>query len=226
MIKKFSPLIFISLFLFTGSAASAQEEINQHDAHGRRHGHWKEYFDNDKRQPKFEGQFAHGKKIGLFKFYQEGVKHPVALMEFDPGSEVVEAKYLTQKGKTISEGKMVDQQRTGLWTYYHKNSDKIMMIENYRNGELHGEKKIFYDNGVLAEEAIYVNGKLHGPRKVYSVKKVVLEDLNYENGELHGPAKYFNGKGELLNEGEYRRNKHHGTWRYYENGKFKEEKDF
>lgn len=204
----------------------AQEEVNRYDTKGLRHGQWIEYFDNSGSHPKFEGQFHHGKKTGLFKFYQEGLKHPVALMEFDTASGKVRAKYLTQKGKTISEGEMADQQRSGLWTYYHKNSDKVMMTETYKKGKLHGPRKIFYDNGALAEEANYVEGKLEGARKLYSVKGVVLEDLNYKNGELHGPAKFYNGKGELMSEGYYHLNKHHGTWRYYENGQLKEEKEF
>ena len=213
------------LAIFTVSLSLKAQELNSFDSSGKRHGPWKEYYGN-KEQLKFEGQFEHGKRIGLFKFYQEGLKQPVALMEFDPTSEKVKVKYLSQKGKVISEGAIVNQERTGLWTYYHDNSDKIMMTENYVDGKLEGQKKVYYDNGELAEEAFYMNGKLHGARKLYSVKGVVLEDLQYKNDELHGPAKFYNGKGELMSEGEYRNNKHHGTWRYYENGKLKEEKFF
>ena len=226
MIDNYWCYIILSLLIFRALPCRAQEQLNSHDSEGRRHGQWKEYFDKEATQPKFEGRFDHGKRVGLFKFYQEGLKQPVAVMEFDPASDVVQAKYLSQNGKIISEGKMLDQQRTGLWTYYHKNSDQVMMIENYEHGKLHGQKIIYYDTGEVAEEATYANGELHGPRKLYSVKNVVLEDLRYKNGELHGPAKIYNGKGELMSEGHYRNNKHHGNWRYYENGKLQEEKDF
>lgn len=220
-----SLVIFYSVFLLVTPSSSAQES-NAIDSHGKRHGPWKEYYDNNMSQPKFEGQFEHGKRIGLFKFCQQGLKHPVAVMEFDPESDLVKAQFLSQSGKVISEGEMINQQHTGLWTYYHKNSEAVMMTENYREGKLHGSKKVYYDNGQLAEEAVYINGELDGNRILYSVKGVVLEDLNYSNGQLHGPARFYNGKGELMSEGEYKDNKHHGTWRYYENGKFKEEKDF
>ena len=223
---KFNILVgFFTLLVFSPFAVRAQE-LNAFDSNGKRHGQWKTYFDNNKSQPQFEGQFKHGKRIGLFKFYQQGLKQPIAVMEFDPASDRVQAKYLTQKGKVISEGEMLNEQRSGLWTYYHNNSDKVMMTENYINGKLEGTKKIFYDTGELAEEATYVKGDLHGPRKLYSEKGVVLEDLTYQEGELHGPAKFYNGKGELMSEGNYRNNQHHGVWRYYENGKLKEEKDF
>lgn len=220
-------LFFITSFLCSSLASTAQETIiNRYDKEGKRHGEWKEYYDESRNLLKFEGKFAHGKETGLFKFYQEGLKQPAAIMEFDPASDTVRGKYLTQKGKTISEGNLFNQQRTGLWTYYHKDSDEVMMTETYSNGKLNGTKKIFYPGGKLAEEATFVNGELHGPRKLFSVKGVVLEDLLYKNGELHGPASFYNGKGELMSEGEYRHNKHHGTWRYYENGKLVREKDF
>lgn len=219
---------FLLLMLLVAATipAGAQEQVNTYDSTGQRHGPWKEYFDTKGTQLKFEGRFEHGERTGTFKFYQEGFKQPVAIMEFDPASDVVKAKYLSQSGKTISEGEMLNRQRSGLWTYYHKNSDRVMMTENYKDGKLHGQKKVYYDNGEPAEEATYLNGKLHGNRKLYSVKGIVLEDLTYKNGELHGPAKFYNGQGQLMNEGLYRNDKHHGTWRYYENGKFKEEKDF
>ncbi|WP_324721363.1 toxin-antitoxin system YwqK family antitoxin [Salinimicrobium sp. HB62] len=204
----------------------AQEELNRLDANGKKHGKWVEYFDKSSLSLKYEGRFHHGRRVGLFKYYQEGLKQPVALMEFDTTSKTANVKYLSQKGKIISQGEMQDQQRTGLWTYFHKNSNKVMMTETYKDGKLHGPKKVFYDNGTLAEEANYLEGNLEGSRKLHSVKGVVLEDLTYRNGELHGPAKFFNGKGELMSEGQYRDNKHHGTWRYYENGKLKEEKIF
>ncbi|SOC81354.1 Antitoxin component YwqK of the YwqJK toxin-antitoxin module [Salinimicrobium sediminis] len=220
-------LFFTISFLCSTLASTAQDSsINQYDQNGERHGEWKEYYDESNNLLKFEGEFVHGKEIGLFKFYQEGLKQPAAIMEFDPASDTVRGKYLTQKGKTISEGNLVNQQRTGLWTYYHKDSDEVMMIETYSNGKLSGTKKIFYPGGKLAEEANYVNGELHGPRKLFSVKGVVLEDLLYKNGELHGPAKFYNGKGELMSEGEYRNNKHSGIWKYFENGQLKEEKEF
>lgn len=226
MRRNFLIHLLLAVIFSTTHSTWAQQDTNTYDQDGKRHGHWKEYFENSPSNLKFEGNFVHGKKSGLFKFYQEGLKQPVAIMDFDPSSQRAKARYLTQKGRTISEGEIINEKRNGLWTYYHKNSDKVMMTENYKDGKLHGKKEVFYDNGEVAEEATYVNGELHGSRKLYSVKGVVLEDLTYRHGELHGPARFYNGKGELMSEGNYRNNKHHGTWKYYENGKLKEEKDF
>ncbi|GAB2774353.1 hypothetical protein GCM10010465_20790 [Actinomadura fibrosa] len=191
-----------------------------------RNGYIKGYYDKDSTHLKYEGEFVHGKEKGLFKFYQRGHKNPVATKFFQPGSDTVVVTFLTQKGKIVSEGKMLGTERTGTWKYYHDDSDKLMMLENYKNGVLEGEKLVYYDNGTLAERSNYQKGLLHGQRFLYSVKGVVLEDLQYEDGELHGPAKFYNGKGELLSEGNYKRDKHFGIWRYYENGELKEEKSF
>ncbi len=219
-------LILLTFWIFSLSTAAQEQPINTVDSEGKRHGTWKEYYDINEQQLKFEGEFVHGKEIGVFKFYQKGLKQPAAIMEFDPASDIVEAKFLTQQGKTISEGQMLNQVRTGLWIYYHKNSDEVMMTETYEHGKLNGLKTIYYPNGKMAETANYLDGELHGTRKLYSEKGVVLEDLQYVKGELHGPGKFYNGKGELMSEGLYKHNKHHGTWRYYEHGKLVREKDF
>ncbi len=218
--------IFFTILLLGGYLQAKSQEINSTDNNGKRHGSWKVYFDGQPEQLKFEGTYEHGKRTGLFKFYQEGLKHPVAEMVFSPDSDTVDVKYLSQAGKVISEGQMLGKQRTGDWKYYHKDSNDLMMLEPYEHGELQGEKLTFYDTGEVAERAHYRNGALQGKKILYSEKGVVLEDLTYENGELHGPAKFYNGKGELLSEGNYSRDKHSGIWRYYENGNLKEEKNY
>lgn len=226
-IKTMKKLILFALIIIGGNQQlRAQEQSNRIDSNGRRHGTWKVHFDNQPKQLKFEGKYDHGRKTGLFRYYQEGLKHPVATMDFKPGTDTVQVKYLSQAGKTISEGQMLNEKRIGTWKYYHNGSDKIMMIEHYKKGQLQGEKLTYYDTGKLAEKAEYIGGKLQGEKLLYSEKGVILEDLNYENGELHGPAKFYNGKGELLSEGNYKRDKHSGIWRYYENGKLKQEKNY
>lgn len=219
-------LFFSFIFFFCLTVSVSQEVHNQYDKSGKRHGPWRGYYDDDKSKLRYEGEFEHGNEVGLFKFYEEGLKQPVATKLFDPTSSVVQVKYLTQAGKTISEGPIKDRMRTGTWKYYHKNSDKLMMIENYSEGQLHGEKIIYYDNGQIAEKANYEQGQLQGKKLLFSEKGVVLEDLQYVNGELHGPAKIYNGKGELMSEGNYKRDKHHGMWKYYEDGKLKETKEY
>lgn len=211
-------------FFLLVSLFSAAQEINQFDANGERHGVWKKYFDSTD-QPRYEGQFEHGKEVGEFKFYKlikkKSILTATKLFDTDGSAQV---KFLASTGKTISEGKMIGKLYVGEWVYYHNKSDKIMTLENYNiKGVLEGERLVYYKDGVVAERANYVNGKLEGKYYGYSVKGTVLRELNYEGDELHGVAKHFNGKGELLAEGNYKRGKKTGIWRYYENGKLSKE---
>ena len=219
--------VVILLAHFYTIVAFAQD-INQFDTEGKRHGIWKKNFEGTE-QLRYEGEFDHGKEIGLFKFYILVKKKSVlsATKLFNANDDSAEVKFLSSRGKTISEGKMVGKTYVGKWIYYHNNSDKIMTVETYDyNGVLQGERLVYYDNGQLAEKATYVDGKIEGLSEVYSLKGVVLKSFIYENGELHGPSKSFNGKGEMLSEGQYKRNKKTGIWKFYENNKLVDEKNF
>ena len=216
------------LLLYFVCAISWAQNINQFDTDGNRHGAWKKNFESTQ-QVRYEGEFNHGKELGLFKFYKLVKKKSIlsATKLFNASDNSAEVKFLTSRGKTISEGKMVGKTYVGKWIYYHKNSDKIMTLETYDdNGVLQGDRLVYYDNGQLAEKANYVDGKIEGLSEVYSLKGVVLKTFIYENNELHGESKSYNGKGELLAEGQYKRGKKTGIWKFYENNKLIEQKDY
>lgn len=215
------------LFLGLATVLSAQD-INQLDEKGERHGLWKKNFEKTD-QPKYEGKFDHGQEIGTFKFYKlvEGKSKLSATREFLPDSDNINVKFFSSKGKLISEGMMKDKIYIGKWVYYQNKSKGILMTENYNDkGILEGEKLVYYENGKVAEKAIYVNGNIDGTSLWYSEKGIVLKEFTYKDGELHGIAKYYDSDGKMLAEGSYRNDKKYGTWKYYENGEFKEEKDY
>lgn len=216
-------LFFTLMFFFQ---AEAQEKINQLDSNGKRHGLWRKNFEQKPSQIRYEGNFEHGKEVGLFTFYILGQEKPAATKFYSADSDTAQVKYFSQKGNVISEGTMLGEERLGEWKYYHLNSPKLMMIENYRNGKLEGEKIIYFENGTPTERSFFRNGELHGEQLIYSEKGVLLKKFTFENGILHGPAEVYNGKGDLLIEGNYRNDKHHGIWKYYENGNLKEQKNF
>lgn len=214
-------------FLMFSSLLFAQS-INQFDANGKRDGIWKKNFESTK-VLRYEGQFNHGKEIGLFKFYKHYKNKAIlsATKLFNETNNIVEVTFLASNGKVISEGKMDGKTYIGTWKYYQKNSEQLLTIENYNDkGELIGERLVYYPSGQLAEKKTYSNGKLQGESFSLSERNVVLKTYIYENGELHGAAKFYNPKGELLTEGQYKRDKKHGVWKYYENGELVKEKDF
>ena len=113
----------------------------------------------------------------------------------------------------------INKKPEGTWKYYHYMSDKIMSIENYKNGKLEGEKNVYYTNGQLAEKSYYKNNLLEGKYIKYAENGKPIEESNYKNGELNGTAIFYDGEGNMLIKGQYKKNKKSGTWETYENGK-------
>lgn len=217
----------ILFFLISVTILGAQN-INQFDAKGKRHGIWKKNFE-DSKIIRYEGEFYHGKEIGLFKFYKNIKNKPIlsATKQFNETNNISEVKFLASNGKVISEGQMDGKTFIGTWKYYQKSSNAILTLEEYNNnGKLVGERLVYYPNGEIAERQNYNQGILNGTSIWYSDKGVVLKEFNYVNDELHGEAKFYNPKGELIVEGFYKRGKKDNIWKYYKNGKLVEEKDF
>lgn len=220
------PLVFILLFL-TNINVFAQE-INQFDTNGERNGVWKKNFENTN-QPRYEGEFKHGKEIGVFKFYKLVDKKSVlsATKEFNENDHKANVKFFSSTGKLISEGQMDGKAFIGKWIYYHNKINAVMSTETYNDkGQLDGEKLVYYENGQIAEKSNYVNGKQEGLSTWYSEDGVVLKEFLYENNELHGMSKYYDNKGQLIAEGAYKKGQKHGIWKYYTDGKLTDEKDF
>lgn len=192
--------------------------FNQFDEEGRRHGPWKKYHPGTQ-QIRYEGNFEHGKEIGVFKFYcQECGEQPSVIKTFKVKDNTATVQYFTIKGKLVSEGKMKGKKRFGEWVYYHEKSPEVMTREFYTDGKLDGMKTTYYINGQITEEMAFVNGLKEGPNNFYSPEGVLIKELKYENDKLHGPATYYDAAGKEVIKGQYKRGKKHGLWRYYKDG--------
>lgn len=219
-------VLFLGIILGSTNSYSQNDDLNQWDANGKRHGLWKKYYPNSK-QVRYEGTFHHGKEIGEFKFYCEDCKDkPNAILTYNENDNIAHAKYLTPKGELLSEGEMDGQVRIGEWIYYHKGINQVMTRENYSDGKLNGRSTTYYPNGQKTEETDYKNGVKEGENNYYSPDGVLLKKLLYKNDELHGPAVYYDGNGRVISEGNYKDGKKHGLWKNYENGKLKSEETF
>lgn len=219
-------ILFSSVILLYTIAGISQEQFNQIDDKGQRHGIWKKTFPGSE-QLRYEGKFNHGKEVGEFRFYCEECKdQPTVIKNFEGKNDLAEVKYFTAKGKLVSEGKMKAKDRIGEWVYYHKSSKEVMTREFYKNGKMDGIKTTFYPNGKITEEITYKNGIKEGPNNYYSYNGVLLKKLIYEEDKLHGPALHYNAAGDLLIEGSYKKGKQHGVWKHYEDGKVTSEESF
>ncbi|MDG5492291.1 toxin-antitoxin system YwqK family antitoxin [Psychroserpens sp. SPM9] len=213
--------LFIFILTLLALSSFAQQSVNQFDADGKRHGVWRKYFDKTQ-ELRYEGQFNHGKEVGLFKFYTlyKGESVLSATKQFNDTNSKAMVKFLSSKGKLISEGEMDGRHHIGKWIYYHNKSDAVMSTEYYNaNGELEGEKLVFYPDGTTAEQANYVNGKLEGKSIWYAKDGKTLKEFTYANNELNGVSKYYDADGNLQAEGAYKNDLRIGVWTYYENNK-------
>ncbi|CAL2088578.1 MORN repeat variant [Tenacibaculum sp. 190524A02b] len=78
----------------------------------------------------------------------------------------------------------------GLVTYFHSNG-KVSHKANYKNGNLHGVRKVFYETGELKEQGKYKNGKREGVWKIFYRNGKIKEKGKYKNGEKAGVWKTF-----------------------------------
>lgn len=223
--KNFLLILFFGI-IFGNTAATSQNDINQLDEQGRRHGMWKKHYP-DSEQLRYEGQFEHGKEIGNFKFYCEDCKsRPSVTKSFQKNSEIVDVKYFTNKGNVLSEGKMKGKERVGEWLYYHTDSKVVMTRENYSNGVINGKTTTYYPNGKITEETEFKNGIKEGENNYYSPDGVLLKKLFYKNDQLDGRVFYYDSNGDVKIEGNYKDGKKRGLWKYYKDGKVVEEETF
>ncbi len=208
-------LIFFCLIFQSGSA----QDINKLDASGKKHGIWQGLFEESKRV-RYEGQFDHGKEVGLFKYYDDTKAHPViATRDFGKGGNAAYTIFYDQQKNIVSEGKIVDRQYEGLWKYYHKASPAVMTTENYVGGKLEGKRSVYYLSGKIAEETMYKAGIKNGPYKKYAENGVVLEESNYVNGAYHGSAVHRDPSGQIVGKGDYKDGGKFGYWEFYQDGK-------
>lgn len=213
-------------FLIGSTSVFAQSDVNQLDEEGKRHGSWKKYHPGTQ-QLRYEGQFEHGKEVGVFKFYcQECGKQPSVIKTFNEKDNISRVQYFTIKGKLVSVGNMDQKDRVGEWVYYHEKSADVMTREFYSKGKLNGTKTTYYPNGQITEELNYSNGLKQGPNKFYSPDGVLIKELMYENDQLHGPANYYDASGSLVIKGQYKKGMKNGLWTYYKDGELLSEETF
>ncbi|WKK64806.1 toxin-antitoxin system YwqK family antitoxin [Lutimonas zeaxanthinifaciens] len=206
-------ICFLQFVIFYG-----QEDINQMDEEGKRHGLWRKYYNNNR--VRYSGTFEHGKEVGVFKYYSaSNSDFPIIVKEFESKSDLAKVSFYTPKGVLESEGMMRGKLREGKWLFYHPDGKSIMSEENYVNGKLEGDYKTFYLSGEPTEIAAYKNGLLHGNYKKYSIKGFLYQDFNYANGKLNGMAVFYSRKsGDLIKKGPFKDDLRVGTWENYVDG--------
>ncbi len=216
----------LAFFLIINLSAISQNEINQFDDQGNRHGIWVKMFEGST-QIRYEGEFNHGKEIGVFNYYCSDCKdNPIMVKTFNERDNTAQVVYFTKKGKLVSEGTMAGKNRIGEWVYYHKKAKSVMTREHYVDGKLDGIKTIYYLNQKITEEIAYKNGLKEGMNNYYAPDGVLLKKLFYRNNQLEGRALYYDSNENIIIEGSYKNGRKDGVWKYYSDGKLLKEETF
>ena len=113
------------------------------------------------------------------KPYNGKIIYAPDLCEEDSASPIFCSHYCYERA--IS-GNMKDGKLHGESKIFYENG-KLKCVSNYKDGKQQGESKGFYENGKLQCVSNYKDGKLHGERKEF-----------YENGELDFVENYKDGK--------------------------------
>jgi antitoxin component YwqK of YwqJK toxin-antitoxin module len=119
----------------------------------------------------------------------------------------------------IVEGYLHNKKKAGVWNEYWLNQYPRTMCA-YMNGKKHGTSIGMTATGTMSYIENYKNGELDGPRKVYNTNNTgLMEEEYYSDGKKHGNYRYWYQNGKLKEEGRYVHGVRDGvTIIYYENG--------
>ena len=200
--KRYCLLLATLLFAITVMA----QDFNQTDSKGRRQGPWRDFYPSG--QLRYEGQFKNDKCKGTFRYYLS-----CTVCERRDTNELAGK---APNGRVIATGYYLNQKKDGEWKYYDANSGQLRLVEDNKEGKVHGSSKLYNpNNGVLAEEMQYVEGQPEGPCKKYSDMGVLIMECQYHNGVLDGPTKSYYPSTALKEEGQYAKGQKSGTWKTY-----------
>ena len=180
---------------------------------GEKNGPWQNTYPDGRLKSK--GQFKNDVPYGEFVFYYADGKTKARMTYKDSGS-VAYATTLYESGRTMAEGKYINQLKDSIWSYYGDSTNQLISTESYRMGVLQGESITYYPGtNQPTEIIIYDNGKKQGPLKKYFPDGSLMTEGFYENDRLNGPFTLFYPDGKVQLKGVYSRGEQTGDWKYY-----------
>lgn len=177
------------------------------------------------------GNYHKGKQTGEWRFYRDGALY--AKKNFDaqgypsgeqtilvPDRGVIHRSFYTDTihcyywwydpdGYVTERGEMVRGKKSGTCYEYLIQRDGAQdtlphVISHWWDGNLHGNKKVYY-NGMIVYEYNYYNGMLDSVQRVWNAGQLQTEAY-YHRGRLHGPQRSFYPDGKVFAETVYEQN--------------------
>ncbi len=204
--------VFFFIFISSGVQAQTDTTFNQLNEEGQKSGWWlKTYPDGD---TLYYGFFKEGRPQGEFVRYKEDQTRIVQY--FKPGNDTVRTNVYYNNGKLAAQGKYVNKKKDSIWSYYSYYSGELTSEESYSNGELHGPKKTFYEEGQISEVKYFSDGVADGEWKQFFQSGKVKIKCAYQDGKMHGRYKAFYPNGVPYIVGRYKNGVKSGVWATYD----------
>lgn len=182
---------------------------------GARTGEWTEWYSNG--QTRSVTNYFNGIQNGAAEgFYSSGGKQFKTTYRNGLHNGAYAGFFDNSDNSQQHQGAYRDNLRTGPWTEWHLNSEKLALL-NYTAGKKNGPAEYFYASGQTQFKTIYSQDQHHGPYSEYfdtfdnaqkykgthrenerfgkwqewSDNGNLIADLIYRDGKLHGPAEYY-----------------------------------
>ena len=131
------------------------------------------------------------------------------------GSGAQIAEFRDESGWLLSKGTLSGGVKTGSWTSYHENSNKIKTLTSYVNGQKNGPEITLNDRGQIESVTEFKNDQFHGLLGKYKFGRPT-EETNYKDGKMDGTFALYDSSGNLQRKGSLKDGKYHGKLQYFD----------
>jgi antitoxin component YwqK of YwqJK toxin-antitoxin module len=214
------------LFVFVHNLTFCQTDklINQNDNLGRKQGHWIKKYDNGNIM--YDGFFKDNYPTGEFKRYYEN-NTLKSLLVFSGNGKEAKATLYYPNGLKASEGKYINQLKTGKWKFFSSITEGCFISEEeYSGGKKQGLSVKFYPDSTVAEKLSYSADIKNGEWLKYHPNGSLHLRTGFNYGKLNGRFEAFFDDGKPEVTGQYKDDLKDGLWIIYKkdgNIKFKTE---
>lgn len=112
-------------------------------------------------------------------------------------------------------GNVFNNNYEGTFYTYKLSSGSLISSEEYRNGNLNGEKITYDQNGNVQTKANYVNGSMNGNFYTYYSNGAVKSITSVKNNRPDGTYSNYYENGRLQQQGQYTNGLETGTSKFY-----------
>lgn len=128
-----------------------------------------------------EGVLVGGQKDGEWVTYHTKNGIPATITNYSNGQKNGPMIKINDRGTFEELSHFVNDKLEGSRKVY----DRTRVIEeaSFKDGQLHGQRKLYYKDGKVKEEGVFKNGQRDGVAKWYNENEEVTIEMKYENGK-------------------------------------------